>query len=735
MRAVLVPPPLIAKQRDGKLEAYPPLGVLSMATVARQNGHDVTICDLNVARCRGVLPHSEDWHAAAADHILALGPDIVGFGTICSSFPASIMIVKALKALRPALTILMGGPQASLVYGDLLLSIPEVDFVLTGEADYTFMRFMESYSHGQPPEIPGMARRERGKLQCDQADSLVDLDSLPMCDYTLWPMQEAVKNGWFEGGIPLDAGRGCPYQCSFCSTNKFFRRKYRIKSAARLKEEIQQLYQCFGYTRYRLTHDSFTANRKDVVEISRALAECDVPNLSWSCSARVDAMDSELMEIMWKGGCRGLFFGVETGSSRMQDVINKNLDIEALEPVLSNALALGYRFVISCIIGFPEEEWTDVEATLRFLLRWSNMKKVNLQLHLLAPQTGTEILEKYKNQLQFDYWYPDVAYFNTLCPKPEIAFVKDHSELCPQCYFIPNQHVDRRELTITREFIRLLMRSLPGLGPFVLRTQSSILDLLRRWRRRCAVEGLPVPDRTSFFWLVPDDTIPYLKNLMEVLGENPHLTETHESFLSLWKTILALEEAPAVLDTGEPTRIPDASRSTNRDVDGFRVVTRNCQLTAFEFDVYQCLQDWMERGVWNMPISRRTYYLFVKHENGLQVCELSRVAAMIFRWCDGNHTLSDLYFLVDALSDAETESLRQEMGTAAITHSVLKFLRDAAGLKIKPTRRGSCTHVRWSIGTANQMRRASIPARINISHLPKDVKISRQEMKNVRWRR
>jgi hypothetical protein len=678
MKAVLVPPPLIVWRSDGRLEAYPPLGIISLATVARQQGHAVAICDLNVERCRGLLPANAGWDEAAAEHILTFGPDVVGFGTICSGFPASIAVAKALKARRPSLPVLMGGPQASLVVNHLLREVPEVDFVLTGESDHTFARFLEGFHQGRPQAVPGMAWREGGAVRLEPGGPPVDLNALPMCDYGMWPLLEAWENGWFEGGVPIDAGRGCPFRCSFCSTSLFFRRRYRIKSASRLEEEIRHLYRSFGFTRFRLTHDSFTTNRNDVVDICRVLAASDVPGLSWTCSARVDAVDSELLKIMWKGGCRGLFFGVETGTPRMQKAIQKNLDMEAVETALSKAFDLGFRVVISCIVGFPEEKWEDVEGTLRVLLRWSNLSRVYGQVHLLAPQNGTPLLAKYGDRLQFDSWYPDASYFNTLRSEQEIAFVRDHPELCPHCHYIPNPAVGRRALAEIREYFRLMLHSLPGLGPYVHRTESSVVGLVQRWRRRCAALGLPAPDRTNFFWISGCNRFIYLKRLLEVLGGNRRPSEIDRSFLSFWATMLALEEAPA-----------DAPGNAGACGEGFPSVTRHCLLAATEYDVYRSIREWREHGAWHPPARRRIYHLFVKHGNSRHVCELSRVAAMIFNWCDGRHSVFDMYALVDSLADAETVRLKRDMGTVAVTHGALAFIRAVAGLGYQPIKRGA----------------------------------------------
>ena len=171
MSIVIIPPPLIWKGPDYPYRLHPPLGPINVATVARQSGYDVTICDLNVAHCQGDMPDSALWHKTAAEYVLATEPDIVAFGTMSSSFPATILIAKAVKESHPSLPVVFGGPQATLVCRDLMTKIPEVDFVLTGEADYSFTTFLDNFSMGTSQKVPGLAHRSRGEIILEQGCS------------------------------------------------------------------------------------------------------------------------------------------------------------------------------------------------------------------------------------------------------------------------------------------------------------------------------------------------------------------------------------------------------------------------------------------------------------------------------------------------------------------------------------------------------------------------------------
>ena len=123
---------------------------------------------------------------------------------------------------------------------------------------------------------------------------------------------------------PLEAGRGCPFACSFCSTNDFFRRRFRLKSPEVLVGQMRRMKERYGIQTFDLVHDMFTVDRKKVVAFCEVV-ESSGHKFHWNCSARTDCIDDGLISHMARAGCIGVFFGIDTGSERMQKVINKGL--------------------------------------------------------------------------------------------------------------------------------------------------------------------------------------------------------------------------------------------------------------------------------------------------------------------------------------------------------------------------------------------------------------------------
>src|SRR5262249_27510085 len=149
------------------------------------------------------------------------------------------------------------------------------------------------------------------------------------------------------------------------STNDFFRRNFRLKSTEKMIEDMRYLKKTYGINNFSLVHDMYTVNRKKVVEFCEALLDIDEDFL-WSCSARTDGVDSELLALMAEAGCRGIFFGVETGSRRLQRVINKKLDLDKAWERIADADRHQMNTAVALITAFPDEKREDLRDTIHY---------------------------------------------------------------------------------------------------------------------------------------------------------------------------------------------------------------------------------------------------------------------------------------------------------------------------------------------------------------------------------
>ena len=449
MRLLLVDNLVLPEESDLELlDVHPHLGLLSLAAVARQNGHEVTIYDPKWRIRSGQLPYDHRLYQRMAADLLRSAPDAVGFTTLGASFLVALNVAGILDRVAPDLPILLGGPHATMLARDILERFPQFDVIVRHEAEETLPAVLHHLEQRAFEGIPGITwRTAHGVRATEGAPRIDDLDSLPVLSYDLYPMDELALDLY-----RIEAGRGCPFQCTFCSTASFFQRRYRLKSAGRIVAELDRLHELYGASEFKLDHDLFTVDRRKVVEVCEALAG---RGYRWRVSARVDCVDEELLEHMAAAGCVGLYFGIETGSERMQRIAKKRLDLELVEPMLDVAERVSIAVTASFITGYPEETRDDLDATLDMLGRcFARPATVCLpQLHILTPEPGTPLYDQYGSSMQYDGY---ATHFNAwLLSDDDETGVCAHPDIFSSYHFYPAV-LPRRTYTFAVDAVDLL---------------------------------------------------------------------------------------------------------------------------------------------------------------------------------------------------------------------------------------------------------------------------------------
>ena len=369
------------------------VGTMILATILREQGIGVEI--LPFGRF-GNLCCFEELVAQGTAMILEKKPRILSFYTRCDCYHTMLEMARRVKEQWDC-KVVLGGPQSDITAEETLEEIPYVDYVCRGEGESTVYPFFSSLLAGQPDHsVRGLVYRQGDKVCANPKPELIaDLDSLPVPDYS----------GFHEGGeidpkicFSIDAGRGCPFGCTYCSTKTFWGRKYRLKSPKRLVQELKYFHDQFGVTYFSFQHDMFTMNREQVIETCRLIRELDF-RVKWNCSARSDCIDEELVRIMAESGLNWLYLGIETGSPRMQKLVNKNLKLDKVLPQLEYIGKYNVRVLTSFIYGFPQETEEDLSQTLSLMIEMLKMKHVQVQAHLCAFLPGTALGEEYRDRL------------------------------------------------------------------------------------------------------------------------------------------------------------------------------------------------------------------------------------------------------------------------------------------------------------------------------------------------
>ena len=492
---------------------HAPLGVLSLAAVLEERGLHPEVVDLNRLYYdfrRNNESNESDFSRFATSYFREREFDFVGFGSVCSSYPVTLRIACEVKRQQPASIVAFGGPQASAVDVATLEAYAPIDLVVRGEAEQTLPQLLDALAQGRLPDnVPGITFRRDGKIvRNPDAEGITDLDTLPFPAFHLLPDMGTCRF------MPLELGRGCPFACTFCSTNDFFRRRFRLKSPARMLEEMRRVKATYGIDTFELVHDMFTVDRKRVAAFCEALlASSD--RFYWGCSARTDCIDEELIELMASAGCRGVFFGIETGSARMQKVIDKRLDLKDSAARVRSCSKSKIKTAVSLIVGFPEETKDDLRSTVGFFTDSLRCDHADPQLVILAPLAGTPIHQQHKKDLFLEDSDSDMSYRGWDQGPEEKKMIAEHPDIFPNFYSVPTPFLDHEFLKELRDFLLNGIKTARRLLLELRLAGADMLYVFEEWRawRGSNKAGLSRDDLAAYYASdsFPHDLLEFVK--------------------------------------------------------------------------------------------------------------------------------------------------------------------------------------------------------------------------------
>lgn len=303
-------------------------------------------------------------------------PDIAGFAVLAGTENASRELARRLKALRPATTVVFGGPQCLReAHAPEFAALAEVDAVAMGEADVSFPAFCAAWRRGAPlPRVPGFLLREGSRVvDCGDAAPVEDLDALPFMDFTGFDMSL-----YGSKILHLSTSRGCVRKCAFC-THIVQHKTFRVQDPARVIAEIghhlaerpERSFVEFGDSLVNgdVRRLERLAERFIGLRLERAIAG-RVNDFGWGGMAILHpTMTPRLLRKLRHGGCKLLLYGLESGSQKVVDLMGKNFRVSDAEANIRDTADAGIQAGVFVLVGFPGEDEEDFEKTLELLRR------------------------------------------------------------------------------------------------------------------------------------------------------------------------------------------------------------------------------------------------------------------------------------------------------------------------------------------------------------------------------
>jgi len=355
---------------------YMPLGLAAVAGVAEQQGHDVHVCDL----LNEALPYS-----VLEEQLRRGNFKLVMAGGFAMQVASMREIVRRVRDCSPGTKVLLGGVGVSDI-PEIALDYTGADGVCTHEAEMVLPDMLRAVHEGRSwHQCKGIVFRDSdGKVVKRPGGALPEkLDELPYAAYHLFDIKNIAPksyNGWgARKSIHIMTSRGCPFRCTFCINSLLNDKEYKLeafggeltgskkplrhRSPESVVKEINFLKSRYGIADFHFADEEFITHTEHLVEMCAALKTA---NVTWSTSGRADWVNEVKLRAMKEAGCRFIIFGIESGSQKMVDIMDKRAKVERAAEGLLACYRVGMRFIPNFMIGHPGETKETIAETLEF---------------------------------------------------------------------------------------------------------------------------------------------------------------------------------------------------------------------------------------------------------------------------------------------------------------------------------------------------------------------------------
>ncbi len=348
-----------------------PYGLLSLAAQALRAGHQVKVLNLSAFT----------W-SRVEEVLRQLDADLFGLSCYTANRRGVGVVAGCIKQHHPSAHVVVGGPHATALPLEMLAHHPDIDTVVLGEGEATFLELVDHLAAGAPTtDICGTAGRVDGvpRLAAPRA-RIDDVDQL------------ASPHDYFDTYLFMTS-RGCPGRCTFCAKNVVWGGKYRTHSVEYVLDALEAASSRLPIRMLMVKDDTFTANRK------RALAICEQIrrrglNFIWSCDTRADALDEEVLRAMRLAGCQRLSLGVESGSAEVLRNIRKRVTPEAIQAATAMAKKFGLQVRYFMMLGNRGETAETFRESLDFVERAQPHQSIFACLSVYPGTTDFDDLER-----------------------------------------------------------------------------------------------------------------------------------------------------------------------------------------------------------------------------------------------------------------------------------------------------------------------------------------------------
>lgn len=355
-----------------------PLDVLQIATIIKEKYNNVKVIDMDVNRMENNINNyleNKNIVVFVYDYQLPLHTS----ETIDNIF-------EIIKNVKKKTKFIMIGKTSTYYYEKFLNN--GVDVVIKGIADSIINNVIENiYDLESLKKVSNIVFKNGDQIiVTNHVDIKNNFNELPIIN------RGFVDINKYMDTRTLISSRGCIGTCKFCTTPYYFK-AWNGKSAKAVVNEIEMLINKYNAKKIMFLDDNITVDKKRMMEICHLLRIKNIKCL-YGALCSIKCYDKEMLEEMYNVGFRWIHFGLESGSSRILKIMNKEMDMEKIKQIILETKKIGYRVRTSFILDYPSSTKEDLKRTKKLIL---SIKPHELRLHYLAYRVGTPVFEENKD--------------------------------------------------------------------------------------------------------------------------------------------------------------------------------------------------------------------------------------------------------------------------------------------------------------------------------------------------
>jgi anaerobic magnesium-protoporphyrin IX monomethyl ester cyclase len=451
-RVVLVKPPIRVPRASYSTLACPPLGLAYLAASLVENDIDVSIVDAVGEAPNQSFPLANDRFLRVGlsdDELLERIPaDATCIGVTCmfsEEWPLVRSVIRAIRAAFPRIPIVAGGEHANAAPEFTMRDCPAVDVCVLGEGDETLVELVRHLAEGRPLDgVAGIAYLQDGVFRRTASRPRIrNIDAIPWPAWHLVPLENYLSKGLSYGlggkrTIPILATRGCPFECTFCSSPQMWTTRWAARDPDDVLAEMRWGVEKYGANDFDF-YDLTAILRKDwIIAFCHKLIDSGL-NVTWQIPSgtRSEALDQDVLPLLHASGCRYFAYAPESGSPALLKRIKKRVHLDRMKASMRTAVAASLNVKCNIIVGFPSETRREAWETVRFCSELAAIGVQDVNVVPFCPYPGSELFD----QLSASGQIPGLGeeYFDMLSMYSDLTRTVSWSE-----------HLSNRELTFIR---------------------------------------------------------------------------------------------------------------------------------------------------------------------------------------------------------------------------------------------------------------------------------------------